>query len=109
MNARTVEELKADIVNAAMIYGEDLGSGRRSTKISDNAHDAAKRAFEELKAQHEERRILDLLEFGHPAVRLMAAGFALQSGLDTDRGQAVLESLANGPFGSIRSMADSLA
>ncbi len=106
MSERTVDQLKAEFVQAAITYGEDLGSGRKSTKIGDRAFAAAEKAFNKLKAQGEQDRILDLLEFAHPAVRLLAAGFAVRFGVDVERGLAVTESIAKGT-GPIAAMADS--
>jgi|GEM_PF-1795864 len=104
MSRRTLDDLKTDFVQAAINYGEDLGSGTQSSRVGERAFKAAEQAFYALAVRGEQDQILALLEFAHPAVRLVAAGFALRFKLDEQRGEATLESVSRGR-GAIAAMA----
>lgn len=95
------DQLLVDVTNAAITYGEGLEAG--DDRKANKAYAVANKAFEELVARGAEQRVLDLLEFAHPAVRLVAAAFAMR--FAPERGEPVLEKIANGPKGGIRAMA----
>lgn len=98
---KTADQLLADLTNAAISYGEALQSG--TTNKVNKANAAAVEAFEALREQGEDRRVMDLLEFAHPAVRLVAARLSLR--FDPERSKTVLRKISDGPKGPLAAMA----
>jgi len=96
-----IDMLLVDFSNAAITYGEELDTGNSRAAIKANR--AAQKVYNDLKSLGEEHRILDLLDFANPAVRLMAATKALK--IEPKRGEVVLEKLSQGPSGGVNAMA----
>lgn len=102
MSIHNVDQLLADLVQTGVTYGEALEHDKDARRANKQIVKANKimAELEELGAQE---RVLELLNFAHIGVRLLAASLALR--LDPERATAVLQSIRKGAPGPLRAAA----